>query len=270
MLLENSLTQALERDELRLCYQPQRDLQSGRVVGVEALIRWQHPQLGVVSPGRFIPIAEDSGLIHSIGEWVLRSACAQGRAWLDQGIDMGRVAVNVAGPQIQRGGLADTVRRVLEESGFPADRLELEVTEGFIMGQADEAVAELNALRALGVTLAIDDFGTGYSSLSYLKKLPVHTLKIDQSFVRDIPDDATDMAIADAIIALARSLQLTVVAEGVETREQAEFLQGAGCHTVQGYLYSVPLPAAEVAAYLAAGDTTTSALSPDDSTSASA
>lgn len=268
VLLENSLTQALERDELRLCYQPQRDLQSGRVIGVEALIRWQHPQLGLVSPGRFIPIAEDSGLIHSIGEWVLRSACAQGRAWLDQGFDMGRIAVNVAGPQIQRGGLADMVRRVLEESGFPADRLELEVTEGFIMGQADDAVAELDALRALGVTLAIDDFGTGYSSLSYLKKLPVHTLKIDQSFVRDIPEDANDMAIADAIIALARSLKLTVVAEGVETQAQAEFLQAAGCDTVQGYLYSVPLAAADVAAYLAA--TASEKLRPDDSASASA
>ena len=251
VLLENSLTQALERDELRLCYQPQRELQSGRVVGVEALIRWQHPQLGVVSPARFIPIAEDAGLIHSIGEWVLRTACAQGRAWLDQGIDIGRVAVNVAGPQIQRGGLTATVRRVLEESGFPADRLELEVTEGFIMGQADEAVAELAALRDLGVSLAIDDFGTGYSSLSYLKRLPVHTLKIDQSFVRDIPDDANDVAIAEAIIALARSLQMTVVAEGVETREQSDFLHAAGCDVAQGYLYSAPIPAAEVAAFLA-------------------
>ncbi|PLY17002.1 MAG: two-component system response regulator [Sedimenticola sp.] len=246
VLLENNLRQAISREELRLVYQPQVDLQSGQIIGVEALIRWQHPELGIISPIKFIPLAEESGLIHSIGEWVLRTACRQGRDWLERGIDFGSIAVNVAGHQIQRGNLPEDVKKILAETRFPSSQLELEVTEGFIMQQADFAIRQLMTLRQMGVTLAIDDFGTGYSSLSYLKQLPIHKLKIDQSFVRDIPEDPNDMAIADAIIAMGKSLGLTVIAEGVETQEQANFLKAAGCQEAQGYLYSRPITADEL------------------------
>ncbi len=241
--LENDLRQAIARNELLLLYQPQIDLQSGQFIGVEALIRWQHPQLGRVSPLKFIPLAEECGLIHPIGDWVLRTACLQGRAWLERGIEFGQIAVNLAGPQIQRGGLADTLEAVLAKTGFPAARLELEVTEGFIMRQAESGIRELASIRRLGATLAIDDFGTGYSSLSYLKRLPIQKIKLDQSFVRDLPDDPNDAAIANAVIALGKSMGLSVIAEGVETQEQADFLKHAGCREAQGYLYSQPIDA---------------------------
>lgn len=248
--LENKLRQAIEKEQLRLLYQPQFDLQSGRIIGLEALIRWVHPKLGTISPDRFIPLAEESGLIHPIGVWVLRTACRQGRQWQQQGIDFGRIAVNIAGPQLQRGNLVKEVITVLEETQLPTDHLELEVTEGFIMQQAESAITQLKALRELGLTLSIDDFGTGYSSLSYLKQLPIHKLKIDQSFVRDIPNDRNDMAIADAIIAMGKSLGLQVIAEGVETEAQAEFLKQAGCQEGQGYLYSKPITAEAVEALI--------------------
>ncbi len=244
--LENNLRQAIENGEFRLLYQPQKALESGRIIGVEALIRWIHPEQGMISPAHFIPLAEESGLIHPIGEWVLRNACLQGAVWLQQGIEFGRIAVNIAGPQLQRGNLAQHVLRILAETALPADRLELEVTEGFIMREATSAIRQLSLLRKAGVTLAIDDFGTGYSSLSYLKQLPIHKLKIDQSFVRDIPDDINDMAIADAIIAMGRSLDLTVIAEGVETEAQENFLKTAGCQEGQGYLYSRPVGPEEI------------------------
>jgi diguanylate cyclase (GGDEF)-like protein/PAS domain S-box-containing protein len=243
VLLENNLRQALDRDQLILYYQPQLDLHSNRIVGAEALIRWQHPQLGLVSPAKFISIAEDSGLIIPIGNWVLQEACAQTRIWLDRGIDIGRIAVNVAGPQITRGGLLKGVTSALSAAELPANRLELEVSEGFIMQHAESAISQLHELRLLGVALAIDDFGTGYSSLSYLKQLPIHKLKIDQSFVRDVPDDPNDTAISDAVIAMGRSLGLTVIAEGVEKPEQVTFLRMAGCQEAQGFLFSKPLPA---------------------------
>ncbi|PLX60096.1 putative bifunctional diguanylate cyclase/phosphodiesterase [Sedimenticola selenatireducens] len=248
--LENNLRQAIEKEQLRLLYQPQFELQSGRIIGLEALIRWVHPELGTISPARFIPLAEESGLIHPIGEWVLRTACRQGRQWQQQGIDFGRIAVNIAGPQLQRGNLVNEVIAVLDETQLPTDRLELEVTEGFIMQQAESAITQLQALRELGLTLSIDDFGTGYSSLSYLKQLPINKLKIDQSFVRDIPHDRNDMAIADAIIAMGKSLGLRVIAEGVETEAQAEFLKQAGCQEGQGYLYSKPITAEAVEALI--------------------
>lgn len=253
VLLENNLRRAIEEEQLRLLYQPQFDLQSGRVIGLEALLRWDHPELGTISPAKFIPLAEESGLIHPIGEWVLRTACRQGRQWQERGIDFGRIAVNIAGPQLQRGNLVNEVMTVLEETQIQTDRLELEVTEGFIMQQAESAITQLQALRDLGLTLAIDDFGTGYSSLSYLKQLPIHKLKIDQSFVRDIPRDRNDMAIADAIIAMGKSLELTVIAEGVETRAQADFLKLAGCQEGQGYLYSKPVTAEVAEAMLTSG-----------------
>ena len=250
VLLENNLRQAITNNEFYLAYQPQIDLTSGRTIGLEALIRWEQPQASMISPAKFIPIAEETGLIHPIGRWVLYTACRQAKVWLDAGLDFGRIAINVAGPQIQRGELVKEVKSVMEETGLEARYIELEVTESFIMQRAEYAIAELHELRAMGITLAIDDFGTGYSSLSYLKALPVHKLKIDQGFVRDIPDDSDDMAIAQAVIALGQSLGLTVIAEGIETREQADFLLQSDCEEGQGYLFSRPVSEAEVVTFL--------------------
>ncbi len=241
VLLENSLRKAIEKQEFKLYYQPQFNLGNLELIGFEALIRWQHPDLGVVSPVKFIPIAEDSGLIIPIGKWVLNEACRQAKQWLENGLTFGKIAVNISGPQLHRGNLIDDVKNALEQSGLPATYLEIEITESFIMQQAKEAIQQLNILKDMGITISIDDFGTGYSSLSYLKQLPIQKLKIDQSFVRDIPHDSNDMAIANAIIAMGKSLDLTVIAEGVETIQQAEFLQNFGCQEVQGFLYSWPL-----------------------------
>lgn len=250
VLLESQLRRAIQQDELFLHYQPQVDLASGRVIGIEALVRWQHPQQGTLSPARFIPLAEETGFIIPLGEWVLHRACAQAKTWLEAGAVFGRIAVNVAGRQIQRGDLVETVRRVLDETGLPAERLELEVTESCIMGQAESAIGMLQALRALGVRIAIDDFGTGYCSLTYLKRLPIDKLKMDQGFVRDLPNDENDAAIARAVLALGHSLQLTVIAEGVETRAQRDFLRAEGCEQAQGYLYSRPLDAEGAIAWM--------------------
>lgn len=192
-------------------------------------------------PNDFIPIAEETGLIIEIGEWVLRTACLQAKDWLDRGIKFGRIAVNIAGPQIKRGNIVKLVKTILSETGLPADYLELEVTESYIMKQTDKAIQQMEEIKKTGVMLSIDDFGTGYSSLSYLKKLPINKLKIDQSFVRDIPNDQDDMAISKAVIALGTALGLKVIAEGVETTDQAHFLTEAGCDEAQGYLYSRPI-----------------------------
>lgn len=253
VLLENNLRQAIDEKQLCLLYQPQYDLQTDRVIGLEVLLRWNHPELGTISPAKFIPLAEESGLIHPIGEWVLKTACQQGQLWQQQGLDFGRIAVNIAGPQLQRGNLVNEVMAVLDETQLQTEHLELEVTESFIMQQGGAAIPQLQALRDLGLTLAIDDFGTGYSSLSYLKQLPIHKLKIDQSFVRDIPGDRNDMAIADAIIAMGKSLGLTVIAEGVETEAQASFLKQTGCQEGQGYLYSKPVSADVIELMLTSG-----------------
>ncbi|MCU9949526.1 bifunctional diguanylate cyclase/phosphodiesterase [Pseudomonas sp. PDM13] len=243
MALENELRRAPERGELSLYYQPKLCLQNRRVIGAEALIRWHHPLFGEISPERFIPLAEENGLILPLGDWVLAEACRQMREWQDRHAPFGPLSVNLAGAQLRQPQLVDRIDRLLHESGVIPGHLQLEITEGFIMSQAEEALAVLDALKALGVQLAIDDFGTGYSSLSYLKRLPLDIIKIDKSFVRGLPDDLEDAAIARAIIALGRSMQLTVIAEGVETHAQEAFLTAEGCEQIQGYVVSRPLPA---------------------------
>jgi predicted signal transduction protein with EAL and GGDEF domain len=240
MVLETQLHRAIESGELVLHFQPQLVLADGRVAAVEALVRWNHPDLGLVGPARFISIAEESGLIVPLGEWVLRSACTRALAWRRENLDFGRIAVNVSAGQLRRVDLADTVRRILHDTGIPGEALELEITEGVLAEPADAVADQLNALRGLGVALAVDDFGTGYSSLSYLKRLPLDKLKLDQQFVRALPRDANDVAIARAVIALGHSLGLVVTAEGVETDEQREFLRAEGCDLAQGFLFSPP------------------------------
>jgi len=245
LALEAGLRRAIERDELELHYQPQLDLADGQVVGVEALVRWRHPEQGLVPPCRFIPIAEESGLIVPLGGWVLREACRQMRAWLDDGLVLGHVAVNLSARQIRQVGFVCGVREALEVSRLDAERLVLEVTEHAIVDDAERGTS-LDELREMGVHLSIDDFGTGYSSLAYLKRLPVEELKIDRAFVAGLPDDANDVAIVKAVIALAGALGLHVVAEGVETDAQERALIQLGCRRMQGYRYSRPVPADEV------------------------
>ena len=242
--LDTRLRRALERGEFHLHYQPQIDMTSGRVVGAEALIRWMDPDEGMVSPARFIPVAEESGLIVPIGEWVLRTACAQARAWQDAGHAIS-IAVNLSARQLQHTDLAQYLSALIAEFGLRAGRLELELTESMLAEDHQQTEERLRAMKALGVALSIDDFGTGYSSLAYLKRFPIDVLKIDQSFVRDIPQDRNDMEIAATIIAMAHTLKMRVVAEGVETEEQLAFLKDRECDAWQGYLCSSPVPAGE-------------------------
>jgi diguanylate cyclase (GGDEF)-like protein/PAS domain S-box-containing protein len=241
--LESDLHRALERGELLLHYQPQVDLRDGRIIGAEALARWQHPDRGVIPPAIFIPLAEDIGLIGAIGEWALNTACTDAKAWQMAGLPPLRMAVNVSGRQIGNDYIVEKVAAALKRSGLKPQFLEIEVTESVVMKDATRAISTLNALKELGVALAIDDFGTGYSSLSYLKRFPIDKLKIDKSFVDGLPEDQDDAAIATAIIALAHSLKRTVIAEGVETESQRAFLCAHGCDEMQGYLFSKPLPA---------------------------
>ncbi|MBK1700406.1 putative bifunctional diguanylate cyclase/phosphodiesterase [Thiococcus pfennigii] len=250
VMLISDLHRALDDDELVLHYQPQIDMRQGRLIGLEALVRWQHPQRGLLGPNRFIRIAEETGLILPLGEWVLRTACVQALAWQAEGLPFGRIAVNVSGAEIRRRNPVETVSALLEETGLPADRLELEVTETVVMDLREEAPAVLAGLKRLGLALAMDDFGTGYSSLAYLKGLPFDTLKIDMSFISGLPDDTASAAIVDAIAALASRLGFKVLAEGVETEAQRRFLLGVGCDLAQGYLFGRPAPAEEITALL--------------------
>lgn len=243
LVLENSLHQALQRDEFLIHYQPQADVATGHLVGAEALVRWQHPERGLVGPDEFIGIAEESSLILAIGEWVLRRVCAQTRAWKEAGLPRVPVAVNLSARQFRQDNLAEHIGRILAEYGTEPVEIELEITESTAMEHADAAAKTLHALHRAGFSIAIDDFGTGYSSLSYLKRFPVDRLKIDRSFIMDIPADLNDAAIAQAVIQMAAGLGLKVVAEGVETQVQRDFLRARGCHFMQGYWYSRPLPA---------------------------
>ena len=251
--LAHRLRRALERQEFSLHYQPLRDAGSGRLTGAEALLRWEDPELGPVSPAEFIPVAEETELIVPLGEWVLRTGCAQSQAWQAAGFRPIRLAVNLSGRQIRQPTLVDTVARVLQESGLSPAQLELEITESTIMQDDDVTIATFRELNEMGVGLALDDFGTGYSSLSYLRRFPIDRVKIDRSFVSGIPTNRDDMALAAAIIAMARSLRLNVAAEGVETREQAEFLRESGCDELQGYLFSPAVPSEQFARFLERG-----------------
>jgi predicted signal transduction protein with EAL and GGDEF domain len=246
LLLKEELRNALVREEFMLLYQPQVELKTGRIFGVEALIRWRHPLRGIVGPADFISLAEENGLIGDIGGWVLREACRQNKAWLDMGLPPLTVSVNVSPRQFRQQGLAELVASSLERSGLPARYLELELTESVVMQDVGAAVDILEQLRTLGVQVSIDDFGTGYSNLAALKKFPVARLKIDKSFVQDIATDESDRALASAIIALGRNLQLKVIAEGVETAEQVQFLNDNRCDEAQGYYFSRPVSAAEI------------------------
>ncbi|PLX86494.1 MAG: hypothetical protein C0617_00855 [Desulfuromonas sp.] len=250
LLLENSMRRALEQEQFVLHYQPQVNLSSGEVIGLEALVRWQHPERGMVPPGDFIPLAEETGLIVPLGEWILRSVCAQIGSWRKKGLPPVRVAVNISGRQFQQPEFVDTVDRVLADTGLDPQWLELEITESVVMAKVEQTIMTLTDLKMRGIRMAIDDFGTGYSSLSYLKRFPISAIKIDRSFVRDITSDANDASIVSSIIALAHGMNLEVVAEGVETAEQKIFLQARECQHGQGYHFCRPVPAGQVEDFL--------------------
>jgi len=243
LALESSLRRAIHNEEFLLHYQPRVSVDSLAITGLEALVRWQHPQLGLVSPSEFIPLAEDTGLIVPIGEWVLRAACLQGRRWIEEGFAPIPIAVNISARQFHDRDLSQTVIRILEETGFSPKYLELELTESSIMQNEEFAASMLNQLKSMGVNISIDDFGTGFSSLASLKRLPIDALKIDQSFVREATTDPDDAALVMAIITLGHNLRLKVVAEGVETDDQLRFLQLLRCDEIQGYFFSKPVPA---------------------------
>ena len=254
--LEGSLHRALEREEFLLHYQPKVNLNTGEITGVEALVRWQQPDRGLVPPAQFVPVAEDCGLILPIGRWVLREACRQARAWQDAGLTPLPIAVNVSAVEFRDKGFVEGVRTILAETGLEARYLELELTEGVLMDDAESTASVLQELKMMGVHLAVDDFGTGYSSLSYLRQFPIDVLKIDRSFVNQITADPDDSTIVSAIINMAKSLKHHVVAEGIETQLQRAYLQTHRCAEGQGYLFSRPLGAAQFAQLLQSGMTT--------------
>ena len=253
MTLENSLRKALEKSEFALHYQPQVDLRTGDIVGMEALLRWEHPDLGLVSPAQFIPMAEETGLIVPIGQWVLRTACMQNREWQRMGYAPMSIAVNLSARQFNEKNLVEMISGILRETELEPKWLDVEITESIIMQNLEQTISTLRALHHLGLQISIDDFGTGYSSLSYLKKFPVHALKIDQSFIREITSDPDDAAITSAVIAMGHSLKLKVIAEGVETMEQLEMLRSLKCDCMQGYLFSRPVPSQTITPLLMEG-----------------
>ena len=246
---ETGLREAVGRDEISLHYQAKVEISTGEIRGVEALMRWSHPEFGEVSPTQFIPIAEESGLIVPLGLWALRAACVQSVAWIRSGLPQLSMAVNLSPRQFLDPNLVDSVRQVLEETGMPPHLLELEITESVMLHDIETAIRKLMAIRNLGVRLAVDDFGTGYSSLSQLKRFPIDALKIDRSFIRGIPTDKDDMAITEAILALGKTLGVTIVAEGVETSEQQAFLLRHACHEMQGFHFSRPIPPEQFAEF---------------------
>jgi len=245
LIMERDLRHALERHELELYYQPQLELQTGRIVAAETLLRWRHPELGLISPVRFVPLAEETGLINPIGEWVIREACQQVKKWQMQGLKAPRIAVNLSPRQFLQRGISDRIGGLIREAELEPHSLDLEITESVLMRDIDQAIQTLRTLKDMGIQLALDDFGTGYSSFNYLKRFPVDWLKVDQSFVRDIGTDTdTDdaAAIVGALIAVAHSLRLGVIAEGVETEAQLNFLRTKQCELIQGFYISRPLP----------------------------
>jgi len=250
LTLENHLRHALARQQFVLYYQPQVDARLDRIVGVEALLRWQHPELGLVSPSNFIALLEETGLIEDVGKWVLETACRQSKNWHDAGFDDLQMSVNISSRQFNNTEFIDVLHDTLDRTGVNPECLELELTESMLMRQASSVVTALKSLNELGVRFAIDDFGTGYSSLSYLRRFPIETIKIDRSFIRDITDDPDDAAITRAIVVMARNLSLKVIAEGVETEKQLAFLEENDCHLIQGFYYSPPVPVAEMTALL--------------------
>lgn len=251
LVMETALYHALEKKQFVLHYQPQFDLFSGRIVGAEALIRWKHPELGMIPPGEFVPLLEETGLIVPVGKWILRTACAQNRQWQEAGLPPIRIAINLSAIQFRQPGLAQTVRSILKETALSPEYLELEITENIAMHAEEKIITILDELRSIGIQIAIDDFGTGYSSLSYLKRFPIDKLKIDKSFVRDCKGQINDDGIVMAIIGMGRSLKLKVIAEGVETQAQADFLKFNGCNEVQGYFFGEPVVGSELARLLA-------------------
>jgi diguanylate cyclase (GGDEF)-like protein/PAS domain S-box-containing protein len=250
LTLEAALRQSVERDELRLYYQPQVHLVSGEIVGLEALVRWQHSERGLIAPNQFIPLAEESGYVVTLGDWVIRTACRQIQQWATLGLPRRPVAVNVSAIQLSRGNLVESVKQALQESGIAPGLLELEITETSVMLDREQSLVTVASLKALGVQLSIDDFGTGYSSLAYLQQLEVDKLKIDLAFVRDMTTNANNAAIVKAVIALGQSLGLEIIAEGVETLEQARHLRTLRCDCMQGYLVSKPIPAADMTKFM--------------------
>jgi len=250
LAMQDGLRNALINGEFLLLYQPQVDLQSGQIIGVEALIRWQHPELGMVSPIKFIPQAEETGLIVPIGDWVFHAACRQNKAWQDAGLPPITMSVNISARQFIERDLIDRVKHALQETGLEPRYLELELTESLIMQDLQQAISKMKALQSMGTSLSIDDFGTGYSSLAALKSFPIARLKIDQSFVRDLPDNENDKAIATAVISLGHKLNLKVIAEGVETEEQQTFLRENGCDEIQGHVFSKAVSAEEISLLL--------------------
>jgi diguanylate cyclase (GGDEF)-like protein len=250
LVMEDDLRRALEEKQFLLHYQPQVDLKTGQIIGAEALVRWRHPERGLVSPAEFIPVAEARGLIVQIGEWVLREACRQNKEWQEAGLPSIPVAVNVSALQFQQNNLSQEVMGILQDCGLAPEYLELELTESALMRDADKTIATMHALKGVGIRLSLDDFGTGYSSLSQLKRLPLDKLKIDQSFVRGLSHDPDDLAISNAIIAMGKALKLQVIAEGVETKAQLEVLQSLKCDEIQGYLVAKPMPSSDFARFV--------------------